>query len=43
MGIMKNVIDENIEEVITLKSKSYSLKMVNNDQKSKSKGISKNY
>ena len=43
LGIMKNVIDENIEEVITLRSKSYSLKMVNNDPKSKSKGISKNY
>ena len=39
---MENVIDENIEEVITLRSKSYSLKMINNENKSKSKGISKN-
>ena len=43
LGIMKNVIDENIEEAITLRSKSYSLKMINNENKSKSKGINKNY
>ena len=43
LGIMKNVIDENIEEAITLRCKSYSLKMINNENKSKSKGISMNY
>ena len=40
---MENVIQENIEEVILLRSKSYSLKMINGENKSKSKGISKNY
>ena len=43
LGLMENVIDENIEEATSLRSKSYSLKMVNNENKSKSKGISKNY
>ena len=43
LKVMENVIDENIEEVTSLRSKSYSLKMVNNENKSKSKGISKNY
>ena len=43
LGVMENVIDENIEEATSLRSKSYSLKMVNNENKSKSKGISKNY
>ena len=43
LEVMENVIDENIEEVTSLRSKSYSLKMVNNENKSKSKGISKNY
>ena len=40
---MENVIDENIVKATSLRSKSYSLKMVNNENKSKSKGISKNY
>ena len=43
LEVMENVIDENIEEATSLRSKSYSLKMVNNENKSKSKGISKNY
>ena len=40
---MENEIVENIKEIISLRSKSYSLKMVNNQNKSKSKGINKNY
>ena len=43
LGIMENVIDENIEEAITLRSKSHSLKIINNENKSKSKGINKNH
>ena len=34
LGMMENIIDENIEEAITLRSKSYSIKMVNNESKS---------
>ena len=40
---MENVVVENIKESISLRSRSYSLKMVNHQNKSKSKGINKNY
>ena len=42
LGKMENEIGENIQEVISLASKCYSLKL-KNDQKKKVKGIPKNY
>ena len=51
MGLMENEIDENINEVVSLRSKSnsiqkisdISIKVDNNHKLRKSKGISKNY
>ena len=43
LGVMENVIKENINEVISLMSKCYSIETVNDKIKQKSKGISKNY
>ena len=43
LGLMENEIDENIREIISLRSKCYSILTDNNNHKSKSKGISKNY
>ena len=51
MGLMENEIDENINEVISLRSKSNSIQKVsninikidNNHELRKSKGISDNY
>ena len=43
LGLMENEISENINEVISLRSKCYSIQTVDNINKSKSKGISKNY
>ena len=40
---MENEIDENINEVISLMSKCYSIQTVNDINKIKSKGIYKNY
>ena len=42
LGKMENEINENMQEVISLASKCYSLKL-KNDQKKKVKGIPKNY
>ena len=42
LGKMKNEYSENIDEVISLASKCYSIKL-RNDQKKKVKGIPKNY
>ena len=43
LGLMENEIKENINEVISLMSKCYSIQTVNDINKIKSKGISKNY
>ena len=51
LGLMENEINENINEVISLRSKCYSIQKVsdinikfdNNHKLRKSKGISKNY
>ena len=43
LGLMENEIKENINEVISLMSKSYSIQTDNDINKIKSKGISKNY
>ena len=43
LGLMENEIKENINEVISLMSKCYSIQTVNNEIQNKSKGISKNY
>ena len=43
LGLMENEIDENIKEVISLRSKCYSILTVNNNHSSKAKSISKNY
>ena len=40
---MENEIDENIKEIISLRSKCYSILTNNNINKSKTKSISKNY
>ena len=40
---MENEINENINEVISLMSKCYSIQIVDNKNKIKVKGISKNY
>ena len=40
---MENEIKENINEVISLMSKCYSIQTVNNKNKIKAKSISKNY
>ena len=42
LGLMENEVAENIKEIISLKSKCYSI-LTDNNHKSKSKGISKNY
>ena len=43
LGLMVNEIKENINEVISLMSKCYSIQTVDNETKNKTKGISKNY
>ena len=43
LGLMENEIKENINDVISLMSKCYSIQTVDNEVKNKSKGISKNY
>ena len=43
LGLMENEIKENINEVISLMSKCYSIQTVNDINQIKSKGISKNY
>ena len=43
LGLMENEISENINEVISLMSKCYSIQTVDNEIQNKSKGISKNY
>ena len=43
LGLMENEIDENINEVISLMSKCYSIETINNKNKIKVKSISKNY
>ena len=43
LGLMENEIDENIKEIISLRSKCYSILTDNNIHKSKAKSISKNY
>ena len=43
LGLMENEIKENINEVISLMPKCYSIQTVNDINKIKSKGISKNY
>ena len=43
LGIRKNEISENINEVTSLRSKCYSIQTVDDINKSKSKGINKNY
>ena len=43
LGLMENAISENINEVISLMSKCYSIQIVDNRNENKVKGISKNY
>ena len=43
LGLMENERKENINKVISLMAKCYSIETVNNKIKQKSKGISKNY
>ena len=43
LGLMENEIDVNIKEIISLRSKCYSIMTVNNNHISKAKSISKNY
>ena len=43
LGLMVNEIKENINEVISLMSKCYSIQIVDNKNEIKVKGISKNY
>ena len=43
LGLMENEIKENINEVISLMSKCYSIQTVNNKNVKKVKGISKNF
>ena len=43
LGLMENELDENINEVISLMSKCYSIQTVNNKNINKAKSISKNY
>ena len=43
LGLIENEIKENINEVISLMSKCYSIETVDNKIENKSKGISKNY
>ena len=43
LGLMENEIDENINEVISLMSKCYSIQTVDDKNKIKVKSISKNY
>ena len=43
LGLMENEIEDNIQEVISLMSKCYSIETVNNKNKIKAKAISKNY
>ena len=40
---MENEIPQNVNEVISLMSKCYSIQTVDNEEKNKSKVISKNY
>ena len=43
LGLMENEINKDIKEIISLRSKCYSFQTVDNEQKSKAKGIMKNY
>ena len=43
LGLIENEIKENINELISLMSKCYSIETVDNKIENKSKGISKNY
>ena len=43
LGLMENEISENVNEVISLMSKCYSIETVDNKFKKRVKGISKNY
>ena len=43
LGLMENEVDENIKEIISLRSNCYSILTDNNNHKSKAKSISKNY
>ena len=43
LGLMENELDENIKEIISLRSKCYSILTINNNHSSKAKSISKNY
>ena len=43
LGLMENEIKENINEIISLRPKSYSIQTVDEINKIKAKGISKNY
>ena len=43
LGLMENEVDENIKEIISLRSKCYSILTNNDIYKSKAKSISKNY
>ena len=43
LGLMENVIKENIKEVVSLMSKCYPIQIVDNKIENRSKGISKNY
>ena len=40
---MENEVDENIKEIISLRSKCYSILTINNKSQNKAKSISKNY
>ena len=43
LGLIENEIKENINEVISLMSKCYSIQTINSKIENRSKGISKNY
>ena len=43
LGLMENEVPQNINEVISLMSKCYSIQTIDNKIENKSKGISKNY
>ena len=43
LGLMENVLDKNIKEIISLRAKCYSILTINNKSQNKAKSISKNY
>ena len=43
LGLMENEVDENIKEIISLRSKCYSILTINDKNQNKAKSISKNY